>query len=252
MTFEPVLYLNADEYDARLDRFLIDLFFTEGLLDAANTGSVTQRAAAPNLSVDVDAFAAVIDGDDIENQGAYLVRLVEGENVVTDGPPASGTRLDLLVVEVLDADSVALGGRPEGPRLRVVNGTATSGTPVLPPTPPTALPLASWPVTATTTAILDADITRYRVQSSQVPQFNVDLQPVADATWRQYVAQALAALTPATQVGVDAVRAATSTGLGQVSAAVGTVLADVNEALSEAQQPYSLPTRTAAFMFLGS
>lgn len=241
MTFEPALYLNSGEYDARLDRFLIDLFFAEGLLDAANTGSVTERAAAPNLSVDVDPFAAVIDGDDIENQGAYLVRLVEGENVVTDGPPASGTRLDLLVCEVLDASSVALGGRPEGPRLRVVNGTPTSGTPTLPPLPSTAIALASWPVTATTTAILTRDITRYRPQSSTVPEFNVDLQPVADATWRNYVAQALAALGPETTVGVERVRAATNG-----------ILDDVNRALSEAQRPYAPPTRTAAFMFLGS
>lgn len=169
MTFEPPLYMQnsaAFEYSARQDRFVIDTLFGEGLLNRITMGAVTQRAAAANLSVDVAPFDCVIDGDDVARQGSYLVRLVEGENITVTAPPATGSRIDLVIVEVLDSDAIALAGRPEGPRLRVIAGTSTTGTPTTPTVPNTALPLASFTVAAGQTAILTANITDLRPQSS--------------------------------------------------------------------------------------
>jgi hypothetical protein len=169
MTFDPPLWMQNTskfEYSARLDRGVLGVLFTEGLLDNLTMGAVTARTTPPLLAVDVATADAVIKGDDVPRQGHYFTRLVAGETVTFDAPPSTGSRIDRIVMEILDGSAVDLAGRPEGPRLRAVTGTATTGTPVAPALPPTAISLATVVVAAGASAITQANITDTRPLAS--------------------------------------------------------------------------------------
>jgi hypothetical protein len=159
---ETPLYMQTKTYTARQDRFLADLLLTEGVTDrAAGAVRVSPRASGANLSVDVAAGDAVVDGDDFALQGAYTVRVTASENVAIPAPPSTGARIDLVVLRVYDSTSA--GGDPalDGARLEVVEGVAAT-TPNAPAAPKTAILLAEVRVAAGVTSIVDADITDRR------------------------------------------------------------------------------------------
>lgn len=183
MTIEKPLYLQTQEYSARADRFLTSYLFTEGVTDVpAGELRVTQRAGGPEMSVDVAAGTAVIDGDDIPDQGAYLVRVTAAENVTIPAPPASNSRIDLVVLQV--RDSTATGGEPglDGATLEIVPGTPAAS-PVAPATPDTALVLARVTVAAGALSILDANITDQRTQVNKADiAIGTQAEPMTTAT----------------------------------------------------------------------
>lgn len=164
MAIENPLYLQNLTYSARQDRFLIDYTYTEGVTDVqAGELAVTQRAAGAAMSVDVAAGTAVIDGDDADLQGAYLVRVTAPESVTIPAPPGANSRIDLVVLRV--NDSATTGGDPaqDGGRLEVVVGTAAA-VPVAPAVPDTALVLAEVTVAAGVGSITNANIADRRTQ----------------------------------------------------------------------------------------
>ena len=171
MTFSTPLYMQdpADfSYSAEDERFFVSKLFTEGVVDVQGGDClVTPRAAAANMSVTVAEGSYVVTGDDSPaTQGKYAGRITAAEtDVPVAAAPATGSRLDLVVLELIDSQYVSLAGRPEGPRIRVVTGTSTTGTPVAPALPPTAIPLAQLAVAAGQAAIVAANITDLRFQS---------------------------------------------------------------------------------------
>jgi hypothetical protein len=73
----------------------------EGVLAPA-TAVVTQRGAGANFSVDIQPFQAVVRGEDVTDQGSYLVTNTAVFNLATPAAPGSGTRTHRLVAQVRD------------------------------------------------------------------------------------------------------------------------------------------------------
>lgn len=106
MTLKTPLYMQPTggdptiEYSALDVRGLIDgLFSTEGIINGLR---VTQRGAGANFSVDISAGMAVVTGDDVTNQGKYLIQSTAVENRVIPNPPVSGSRIHRIVARVKD------------------------------------------------------------------------------------------------------------------------------------------------------
>jgi hypothetical protein len=164
VAIEDPLYLQTKTYSARQDRFAFDYLFTEGVSNvSAGQLLVTQRAGGANMSVDVAAGSAFIDGDDVALQGSYLERVTATANVVIPAPPVSNSRIDLVVLRVYD--STATGGAPagDGATLEVITGVSAPS-PAVPATPNTAIVLARVTVAAGVSSIITANISDQRVQ----------------------------------------------------------------------------------------
>ena len=160
---QPPIWLQNGVYSARLDRNLIDLFFTEGVLaPGAGDFEVTQTSPVSN-SVNIAAGRAIVTGDDEADQGKYLVKSTGVLSLALNAAPVSDARIDLVYLRV--NDSTAGGPAGDNGTVEFVEGTA-SVTPVAPATPTTAIPLAEILRTAGDTYIDTAMITDVRVASS--------------------------------------------------------------------------------------
>ena len=113
MTLLRPLVMQAGEGDAPLEYSALEwrtlysvLWRNKGILQALPPGinalKVSQRAAGANFSVDVGSGAAIITGDDVSNQGSYIVRSTAVENLVVPSPPVSGSRTHRVVARVKD------------------------------------------------------------------------------------------------------------------------------------------------------
>jgi alkanesulfonate monooxygenase SsuD/methylene tetrahydromethanopterin reductase-like flavin-dependent oxidoreductase (luciferase family) len=163
MALETPIWLQGGTYSARLDRSLLDVIFTEGVVDPGGSALlVAQRAAGANDSVDVAAGAAIIAGDDEADQGKYYVRHTAVSNVVFSPAPGSDSRIDLLVLQV--NDPTAGGSAGDNATFVVVEGSV-AGTAVPPAVPDSAIPLAEVLRTASDTSITDAMITDLRTEA---------------------------------------------------------------------------------------
>ena len=164
MTLETPIWLQGGTYSARLDRSLLDVIFTEGVVDPGGSALlVAQRAIGANDSVDIAAGAAIITGDDEANQGKYYVRNTAVTNVVFTPAPGTDERIDLVVLQV--NDPTAGGSAGDNATFVVVEGSvAVSAVP--PAVPDSAVPLAEVLRQASDTSITDAMITDRRVASS--------------------------------------------------------------------------------------
>jgi microcystin-dependent protein len=166
LTWEDHLFQTASagtpSYSAREFRAMFAEMWDEGILEGL---LITQRGAGANMSVDCNIGGAIITGDDQSRQGNYVVRCTALENKTVMAAPGSNSRLDLVVVEVLDPDSGGAAGRIT--QFRVIAGTP-AGSPVLPALPPTAIPLAQLgPILTSTTSITTGMITDLRVWAGE-------------------------------------------------------------------------------------
>jgi hypothetical protein len=179
MALETPIWLQGGTYSARLDRSLLDVIFTEGVVDPGGSALlVAQRAIGANDSVDIAAGAAIITGDDEANQGKYYVRNTAVTNVVFTPAPGSDERIDLVVLQV--NDPTAGGSAGDNATFVVVEGSV-AGTAVPPAVPDSAIPLAQVLRTATDTSITDAMITDRRVASVlAVPADVASLSDIGD------------------------------------------------------------------------
>lgn len=166
---QPPVFIQQGEYSARLTRNFLDLVATEGIVGAGDFG-VTERAAAPAMQVDVAVGRAFITGDDIPNQFRYVVLAEDVTEVPVEPADLVDPRIDLVVVRVLDSDAGVVGDEA---RVEVITGTA-AGSPVVPATPPTALPLAHIAVAANAASILDANITDVRTTAGSAFPASID------------------------------------------------------------------------------
>jgi hypothetical protein len=215
MALETPIWLQGGTYSARLDRSLLDVIFTEGVVDPAGSALLAvQRAAGANDSVDVAAGAAIIAGDDEADQGKYYVRHTAVSNVVFTPAPGSDSRIDLLVLQV--NDPTAGGSAGDNATFVVVEGSV-AGSPVPPAVPDTAVPIAEVLRTATDTSITNAMITDRRGASVLAAPANVgslgdigdvDLVGLADGDIIQYDSASgdWLPVTPVTQTDIDNVK----------------------------------------------
>lgn len=162
MTIDTPTWLQNGTYSARLDRIFSDVLFTEGVLRPGAGQLLVSPSSPAAMSVSVAAGYAAIQGDDIADQGKYLVRSTAAETVTITAAPGANSRIDLIVLRVNDPDA----GGPAGNNATLV---AIAGTPAASPSPPalpaSAIPLAQVLVAAGTTAITAGMITDVRGQS---------------------------------------------------------------------------------------
>ena len=154
-------WLQNVTYAARIDRTLIDNLWTEGILGAGSF-LVSERGAGTNMTVDITAGVAVVTGDDQAFQGKYLCR----EQAATTGlvittAPGSGTRHDLVVLQIQDPNAGGAAG--DNAVLKVIAGATGNSTD--PAVPDSALVLARVRVATGTAAITNAMIDDLRVES---------------------------------------------------------------------------------------
>lgn len=164
---QPPLYLNLQQVYQAADLGLpLGDLVAEGVVGAGDL-AVSQRGAGANMSVDVAAGTAYVEGDTADEQPTYRVRNDATRNLTIDAADATNPRIDLVVAEVLDA---AFTGASNLWRLRVVKGTPAAG-PTPPATPDTALVLAQVTVAAAAASITDAAIadSRPRAQGGASP-----------------------------------------------------------------------------------
>jgi hypothetical protein len=180
MALETPIWLQGGTYSARLDRSLLDVIFSEGVVDpGAGALLASQRAAGANDSVDVAAGAAIIAGDDEADQGKYYVRNTAVSNVVFTPAPGADSRIDLLVLQV--NDPTAGGAAGDDATFEVIAGTP-AGSPVAPAVPDTAIPIAQVLRTALDTSITDAMITDRRpISATSTFQVNSQFEVLTTA-----------------------------------------------------------------------
>lgn len=113
MVFQRPLYMQpasgdaAIAYTAQQDRNALvrALISREGVFDLDAAGAIVrQRGAGANASIDIAPFRAAVVGDDVANQGTYLIYNDATLNWTTGipAPPASGTRRHRVVIQVRD------------------------------------------------------------------------------------------------------------------------------------------------------
>ena len=120
--------------------------------------AVTERGAGANMSVDVAAGRAFIEGDEGAFQGTYHVENRATVNLTVTASHATLDRIDLVVAKVEDSD---YSGATDAWSLAIVDGTA-AGSPSAPSAPANSITLASIYVTALDSSIVDAQITDLR------------------------------------------------------------------------------------------
>lgn len=160
---QPPIWLQNGTYSARLDRNLIDLFFTEGILaPGAGDYEVGQTTPVSN-SVLIQPGRAIITGDDEADQGKYLCKSTGILTLALNAAPVANSRYDLVYLRVNDPTA----GGPAGDNATVefLEGTPALS-PVLPTLPTSAVPLAQILRTVGDTFIDTAMITDLRTPSS--------------------------------------------------------------------------------------
>lgn len=123
--------------------------------------AVTQNGT-PNMSVNVAAGKAFVDGTENANQGAYLCANDATVNLAIAASNPTNPRKDLVVAKVQDAE---WSGATNSWSLAVVTGTAAA-VPAEPAVPANAIVVALVDVAANATSITNANITDRRRRSS--------------------------------------------------------------------------------------
>lgn len=123
MAIQIPQFLQTKTYSAkRLRRANQAEVMQEGIVDFGHF-KVTQRGAGANMSVDVAAGEAWVDGDTSAEQGFYHVVNDAVTNVAISAASAANPRIDTLVLAV--NDSTEIGGADEY-KLEVIAGTPTA------------------------------------------------------------------------------------------------------------------------------
>lgn len=128
MTLLTPEFLQTQKYSALRDRMVMEHSgsLQPGVFDNTDF-RVTQRAAGPNLSVDVALGSAIVDANQPGNQGFYHIQNDSSVNVTTGAVAghASLPRVDSVIVQI--QDSTHGGASSDVPVLKILSGTPTSG-----------------------------------------------------------------------------------------------------------------------------
>ena len=166
---QPPTWLQNGVYSARMDRNLVDIFFTEGVVNPGGGAYLVSATSPTSNSVAIAAGRAVVTGDDEPNQGKYLCVNEGVLNLLLNAAPVANSRIDLVFLRV--NDPVAGGPAGNNATIDFIEGTPAMS-PVVPTTPTTAIPLARILRTVGDTAITAGMITDMRPTASQ-QQFTV-------------------------------------------------------------------------------
>lgn len=148
---DAALVNSANDYRALID----NIYDAEGV-NSLGDFTVTQRGAGANFSVDVSAGAAVVQGDNVANQGKFLVVQTGTVNVTTPTAPGSGTRTHRLCVQIRDGEQ--LGDHVYTWELHLIEDTGAG----LPAQPNSAITIATISIATGQASVLNANITDLR------------------------------------------------------------------------------------------
>jgi hypothetical protein len=133
-------------------------------LFAPDGAVVTHRAAGANFSVDIQPFQALVAGDDVADQGSYLITNTATYNLATPSPPGTGSRTHRLVAQV--RDHRCNGSWPAG-TYDWVPLVVTDGGSGLPALPASALDLCSIVIASGQANVADSNLVmRYPLLST--------------------------------------------------------------------------------------
>lgn len=154
---QPPAYIQAGTFSATHDRRANTAHVRKaGILNTGDLG--VAAAATANMSVDVVAGEAYVEGDQITNQGFYYVYNDGTVNVAVPTADSTNPRIDLVVARVYDSE---FAGTSDTWALEIVEGTPGTN-PSPPVAPDNSYILAEVYVAAGTTAIQAGDITQRR------------------------------------------------------------------------------------------
>ncbi len=158
-------------YSAQQDRLAISTLAPNAGTYRENDLRAGPRAAGANMSVDVAAGRAIVQGTSVADQGTYIVQSTAIENVPLATADATNPRIDLIVAQVYDRQ--ADGGTRYGWQPLAVTGTPATS-PAAPAVPNNALVLAVVRVNAGVTSVVAGDIGDRRVLSGtgDVPKWD--------------------------------------------------------------------------------
>lgn len=160
----PSRYLQAGTYTAQNDRLHgVSALYTHQQSDTSGNfrarggvlswgiggGAAYVVNSSPAWSATVGPFAYLVENDYAANGGDYIVLKSSNDIVTFAASSPTLNRIDTIAVQVVDA--FYSGAVSEG-RVIVVQGTATSGTPVPPTLPPTCEPIGDFLIAAGSTA----------------------------------------------------------------------------------------------------
>lgn len=160
MLYAPLFEENLS-YSATLLRQLPDaLWNRQGVISAPDL-KVTQRSSGANMSVDVSAGKAVVQGTSNSIQGKYLCLSDAVTNVpIATAPGTGNSRIDIIVAQVRDDDQDS-GGNSDW-IITAITGTPGSS-PSVPAQPASSRLLAQIAVGANVTTIVNANISDKRL-----------------------------------------------------------------------------------------
>jgi hypothetical protein len=161
---QPPTWLQNGVYSARMDRNLVDIFFTEGVVNPGGGGYEIVETSPLSNSVVISPGRAVVEGDDESFQGKYLCVNETILNLALAPAPVADARIDLVYLRV--NDPVAGGPAGNNATVEVLAGTVSSS-PVAPALPTTAIPLAEILRTVGDTFVDNSMITDVRGPASQ-------------------------------------------------------------------------------------
>ncbi len=164
MTLIRPLYMQAAAGDEGFDvsatehRAFVQAALSEGVVGPGDY-AVTPRAAGANFTVEVAPGLAVVYGDTVANQGAYLLRSTAVESLPIPAAPPSGSRVHRVIARVRDRS--ADGTVPAGTYDQVLEVLADTGSGT-PPQPDSAITLGLVTVSAGAASITAAAIASRR------------------------------------------------------------------------------------------
>lgn len=158
----PPIFIQAGTHPAEDTRRFIDALLDsrEGIVGSGEL-AVTENGT-PNMSVNVAAGRAFVNGSQSSFQGSYFVDARSVTNVAVTAADATNPRKDLVVAKVEDA---AYSGGTSAWSLAVVAGTP-AGSPAEPAAPANSMVLAMIDVPANDTAITNSQIIDRRTTTS--------------------------------------------------------------------------------------
>lgn len=172
----PPIWIQSGGETAELARRFTHavLHSSSGVMDGGDL-KVAENGT-PNMSVNVAAGRARINGTESSFQGAYFVESRSTENLAVAAADPTNPRKDLVVAKVQDA---AYSGVTNAWSLAVVTGTPAPS-PAEPATPANSMVLAMIDVPALDTAITNSQITERRVLHPLIaaPRGRIDYKQV--------------------------------------------------------------------------
>lgn len=154
------------EYSAALDRAAVlgSMFSREGVHDLRGGHlKVTQRTAGPNMQVEVAIGRAAVFGDDISDQGTYIITNTTPAFVTIPAAPGSGVRIHRIIARVRDRS--ANGAWAANTYNWIPDIVADTGA-GLQPEPPSAITLAYVTVATGATSVVNSMIEDRRKRNS--------------------------------------------------------------------------------------